>query len=292
MVDDTKNCDEVGAYLERICPELQGAVLVIHTKNNGEISEASSGKNNEELEPPARRVQPHRYLDLAAQGDRLGADAQGRLGRAQRHHHRRPARLRRQEQHPAGANARARLAADVFRQRRAGNRLGHGHARLHGVRRIHPERGRHLRARRHGWRGGTRTKGFARRRGRYRRRRQGHRRAGHRPAPAARSFQSRVQGPGRARSRVVRQCGTAGEGVHPRGDAGDRVQDDAGGGDRSHRAARRQWPGRLPLRRRLLRPAVAEGHAFGRRLRPAVSEGARLHPRSSVCPCRSTCKTR
>ena len=50
MVDDTRNCDDVGAYLEKICPELQGAVLVIHTKNNGEISEASSGKNKEELE--------------------------------------------------------------------------------------------------------------------------------------------------------------------------------------------------------------------------------------------------
>ena len=50
MVDDTKNCDEVGEYLEKICAELQGAVLVIHTKNNGDISEASSGKNKEELE--------------------------------------------------------------------------------------------------------------------------------------------------------------------------------------------------------------------------------------------------
>ena len=50
MVDDTKNCDEVGEYLQKICPELQGAVLVIHTKNNGDISEASSGKNKEELE--------------------------------------------------------------------------------------------------------------------------------------------------------------------------------------------------------------------------------------------------
>ena len=50
MVDDTKNCDEVGAYLEKICPELQDAVLVIHTKTNGEISEAASGKNKEELE--------------------------------------------------------------------------------------------------------------------------------------------------------------------------------------------------------------------------------------------------
>jgi type III restriction enzyme len=50
MVDDTRNCDEVGTYLEKVCPELQGAVLVIHTKNNGEISEAASGKNKEELE--------------------------------------------------------------------------------------------------------------------------------------------------------------------------------------------------------------------------------------------------
>lgn len=50
MVDDTRNCDEVGAHLERICPELRGAVLVIHTKNNGDISEAASGKSREELE--------------------------------------------------------------------------------------------------------------------------------------------------------------------------------------------------------------------------------------------------
>ena len=115
MVDDTRNCDEVGAYLEKICPELQGAVLVIHTKNNGEISEASSGKNKEELEQLAQGVQPDRHLEIAVQGHRLRADAQGRLGRAQRHDDRRTARLRRQEQHPAGANARTRLAAHVFR---------------------------------------------------------------------------------------------------------------------------------------------------------------------------------
>ena len=50
MVDDTRNCDEVGEYLERTSPELQSRVLVIHTKDNGEISEASSGKSKEELE--------------------------------------------------------------------------------------------------------------------------------------------------------------------------------------------------------------------------------------------------
>ncbi len=56
MVDDTRNCDEVGAHLERIAPELAGAVLVIHTKNNGEISEAASGKNQEELERLRRQA--------------------------------------------------------------------------------------------------------------------------------------------------------------------------------------------------------------------------------------------
>ncbi len=50
MTDDTRNCDEVGEYLQKIAPELQDAVLVIHTKKNGEISEAASGKKKEELE--------------------------------------------------------------------------------------------------------------------------------------------------------------------------------------------------------------------------------------------------
>jgi len=50
MTDDTRNCDEVAEYLEGLYPDLKGAVLVIHTKNNGEISEASSGKAKEELE--------------------------------------------------------------------------------------------------------------------------------------------------------------------------------------------------------------------------------------------------
>lgn len=50
MTDDTRNCDDVAEYLEATYAELNGAVLVIHTKNNGEISEASSGKKREELE--------------------------------------------------------------------------------------------------------------------------------------------------------------------------------------------------------------------------------------------------
>jgi type III restriction enzyme len=50
MTDDTRNCDEVAEYLEGNYMDLKDAVLVIHTKNNGEISEAASGKAKEELE--------------------------------------------------------------------------------------------------------------------------------------------------------------------------------------------------------------------------------------------------
>jgi type III restriction enzyme len=51
MTDDTRNCDEVAEYLRSLGSDLaeNDAVLVIHTKNNGEISEAASGKNEDEL---------------------------------------------------------------------------------------------------------------------------------------------------------------------------------------------------------------------------------------------------
>lgn len=50
MTDDTQNCDDVAAYLEHRYRDLEDSVLVIHTKNNGEISEATSAKAKEELE--------------------------------------------------------------------------------------------------------------------------------------------------------------------------------------------------------------------------------------------------
>ena len=49
MTDDTRNCDDVAAYLEGSYPDLKDAVLVIHTKANGDISESASGKSKEEL---------------------------------------------------------------------------------------------------------------------------------------------------------------------------------------------------------------------------------------------------
>ena len=50
MTDDTRNCDDVAEYLEGHYPDLKDAVLVIHTKSNGEISESTSGKSKEELD--------------------------------------------------------------------------------------------------------------------------------------------------------------------------------------------------------------------------------------------------
>ncbi|MBP9708518.1 MAG: DEAD/DEAH box helicase family protein [Oligoflexales bacterium] len=49
MTDDTKNCDDVAAYLEGHYADLKDSVLVIHTKANGDISESTSGKKKEEL---------------------------------------------------------------------------------------------------------------------------------------------------------------------------------------------------------------------------------------------------
>ena len=49
MTDDTRNCDDVAEYLEKNFPEFKDAVLVIHTNNNGEVSEADTKKGKEEL---------------------------------------------------------------------------------------------------------------------------------------------------------------------------------------------------------------------------------------------------
>ena len=50
MTDDTRNCDDVAEHLEGTYPDLKDAVLVIHTKSNGDISESTSGKGKEELD--------------------------------------------------------------------------------------------------------------------------------------------------------------------------------------------------------------------------------------------------
>ena len=56
MTDDTRNCDDVAKYLEGHYPDLKDAVLVIHTKKNGEISESKSGKNKEDLDTAVRFI--------------------------------------------------------------------------------------------------------------------------------------------------------------------------------------------------------------------------------------------
>jgi len=50
MTDDTRNCDDVAEYLDGHYPDLKDAVLVIHTKSNGDISESATGKDKDELE--------------------------------------------------------------------------------------------------------------------------------------------------------------------------------------------------------------------------------------------------
>ena len=56
MTDDTRNCDDVAEYLEGHYPDLKDAVLVIHTKNNGDISESASGKDKDELDNLRRQA--------------------------------------------------------------------------------------------------------------------------------------------------------------------------------------------------------------------------------------------
>jgi len=45
MTADTSECDEIAEYLESTYPELEGAVLTIHTKKDGTISEAAGNKS-------------------------------------------------------------------------------------------------------------------------------------------------------------------------------------------------------------------------------------------------------
>lgn len=47
MTDDTHNCDDLGKYLEEKYADLKDSVLVIHTKQNGEISEATKNSKKE-----------------------------------------------------------------------------------------------------------------------------------------------------------------------------------------------------------------------------------------------------
>ncbi len=63
MTDNTRNCDEVADFLGNFYSDLKDAVLVIHTKQNGEISEATTGKKKEELVKLRKQANE---IDLAA----------------------------------------------------------------------------------------------------------------------------------------------------------------------------------------------------------------------------------
>ena len=65
MTDDTRNCDDVAEYLRTTYQEFaeKDSVLVIHTKNNGEISESTSGKSKDELDELRKQASSIDELD-------------------------------------------------------------------------------------------------------------------------------------------------------------------------------------------------------------------------------------
>ena len=170
-------------------------MLVIHTKNNGEISEAASGKSKEELELLRKQSNeidtwksPYKAIvsvlmlkegwdvrnvtvivGLRAYAAKSNILPEQTLGRG----------LRRM----------------YFGTRPAGDRLGHGHAGLHGIRGIHPKRRRHFRARADGRRGGRERKESLVVEVDNGRPRQRHGRARHRRATTHPALQPRIQGP-------------------------------------------------------------------------------------------------
>src|SRR5665213_3332149 len=78
-------------------------------------------------------------VEVALQGHRFGPHAQGRLGRAERHHHCWSAGIRVAIGYFARTNPWARLAPDVFRHGYAGNSFGDGHPCIYGFCRVDPE---------------------------------------------------------------------------------------------------------------------------------------------------------
>ena len=50
MTPDTIDCDDLSTYLEATFPEFKDSVLTIHTKENGDITENVTSKNEEELQ--------------------------------------------------------------------------------------------------------------------------------------------------------------------------------------------------------------------------------------------------
>ena len=96
MTDNTRNCDDVATYLENRYLDLKDAVLVIHTKQNGEISEATSGRNREELEKLRKQANAIDSSDSPYKAIVLGVDAQGGMGCQERYNHSRTPCLFRQ----------------------------------------------------------------------------------------------------------------------------------------------------------------------------------------------------
>ncbi len=135
MTDDTKNCDDVADYLRSMYPEFErdDSVLVIHTKRNGEISEAASGKSKEELDKLRELANSIDNVDnpykaiISVMVLKEGWDVRNVTTIVGLRAYNAP------KQHLAGADTRTRPAQDVSR-RRAGRGQRGRHRCLHGFR--------------------------------------------------------------------------------------------------------------------------------------------------------------
>ena len=117
-------------------------MLVIHTKNNGEISEAASGKNKEELEAPAQASNeidswdsPYKAI-VSVLMLKEGWDVRNVTAIVGLRAYAAKSNILPEQTLGRG------LRRMYFGIDHAGNRFRHGHAGLHGLRRIHPERRR------------------------------------------------------------------------------------------------------------------------------------------------------
>jgi hypothetical protein len=271
-------------------PELQGAVLVIHTKNNGEISEAASGKNKEELELLRRQSNeidtwksPYKAIvsvlmlkegwdvrnvttivGLRAYAAKSNILPEQTLGRGLRRMY--FGSEQRETVSVMGTPAFMEFVESIQSEGVTFERVPMGKAgRAQGL-------------------AGSRSRPNPRTR--------------HRPRSISRCrkltrrFNREFKDLAELDPGAFRQREAAAQGLHAGRDPRNRLQDHAGGRGRSHDPARWHRPGRLPLGRGLLRPPVAERPAPGRRLRPALSQGQGVHARPPVRPARSTSKTR
>ena len=279
MTDDTRNCDDVAEYLEGHYPDLKDAVLVIHTKNNGDISESASGKDKDELEKLRKQANEIDGMDspykaivsvmmlkegwdvrnvttivgLRAYSATSNILPEQTLGRGLRKMY--PGDV---EEYVSvvGTNAFMEFvesiqAEGVVLERKA---MGEGTGpKTPLVVEVDKENEQ-----------------------------EGHRRAGHRNPAAHAARLPGIQEPGRSGRRCDGASAIGLPAIQRRTAAGDRLQGHHHRRDYAYHDSRHGRRCRLPQRDRLLRPKHYEGSAAGQRLRRAVRQGQGVRARGAV----------